>query len=313
MRQGEITKGKWMGNPLGGVKAPQALVLPDPTTRFARAAARLEALSPGHPMEDWLCFMAKLARAQHSAAECMGPLPELGYDAVEQAVEARMPPLSADGHRRAAAWRDALATLLDSFDDQDVPAPARTVMADLRKREATAIETLADSFLHGSVEGADVGPALYVAAALQVYFTNMAVALPEASLRLLPQRGLCPCCGSTPVSGMVFATGQNPGTRYLYCSLCSTAWNHVRAMCITCGQSRSVSLKEIEGDLGVAKAETCDECHTYSKVLYQTKDIKVDPFADDLATLGLDLLVGEAGWSRHAPNPLLLIGPGGSS
>jgi FdhE protein len=187
VRQGEITKGKWMGNPLGGVKAPQALVLPDPTTRFARAAARLEALSPGHPMEDWLCFMAKLARAQHSAAECMGPLPELGYDAVEQAVEARMPPLSADGHRRAAAWRDALATLLDSFDDQDVPAAARTVMADLRKREATAIETLADSFLHGSVESADVGPALYVAAALQVYFTNMAVALPEASLRLLPQ------------------------------------------------------------------------------------------------------------------------------
>jgi FdhE protein len=34
----------------------------------------------------------------------------------------------------------------------------------------------------------------------------------------------------------------------------------------------------------------------------------VDPFADDLATLRLDLLVAEAGWLRHAPNPLLLIG-----
>jgi FdhE protein len=43
-------------------------------------------------------------------------------------------------------------------------------------------------------------------------------------------------------------------------------------------------------------------------MLYQARDIAVDPFADDLATLGLDVLVAEAGWSRHAPNPLLLIG-----
>jgi FdhE protein len=43
-------------------------------------------------------------------------------------------------------------------------------------------------------------------------------------------------------------------------------------------------------------------------MLYQAKDMTVDPFADDLATLGLDLLVAEAGWSRHAPNPLILVG-----
>ena len=75
----------------------------------------------------------------------------------------------------------------------------------------------------------------------------------------------------------------------------------MRAVCITCGQARSVSLKEIDGGSGAVKAETCDECHTYAKMLYQAQDMKVDPFADDLATLGLDLLVGEAGWSRHAP------------
>ena len=41
--------------------------------------------------------------------------------------------------------------------------------------------------------------------------------------------------------------------------------------------------------------------------------MNVDPFADDLATLGLDLIVAEAGWARHGPNPLLLVasdGPG---
>jgi FdhE protein len=313
VRQGEITKGKWIGDPLGGVKAPQALILPDSTTRFANTAARLEALLTGHPMEGWLRFMVRLARAQHAAAESIGPFPKLGQIDVEQAVRARMPPLSADGHRRDAIWREGLALLLDSFDDQDIPAPAREVMASLRKREADDIEVLADDFLHRGVDVADAGAALCVAAALQVYFIHMAAALPEASLRLLPQRGLCPCCGSTPVSGMVTATGQTPGTRYLYCSLCSTAWNHVRAVCITCGQTRSVSLKEIEGGSGAVKAETCDECHTYAKMLYQARDMKVDPFADDLATLGLDLLVGQAGWARHAPNPLLLIGPVGPS
>jgi len=106
---------------------------------------------------------------------------------------------------------------------------------------------------------------------------------------------------------VVTATGQTPGTRYLYCSLCSTAWSHVRAVCITCGGSRTLSLRGIEGDSGAIKAETCDECHTYAKMLYQAKDMQVDPFADDLATLGLDVLVAEAGWARHAPNALLLV------
>jgi FdhE protein len=39
MRQAEIaSKGAWIGDPLGGVKAPAAIVLPDPATRFARTA-----------------------------------------------------------------------------------------------------------------------------------------------------------------------------------------------------------------------------------------------------------------------------------
>jgi FdhE protein len=43
-------------------------------------------------------------------------------------------------------------------------------------------------------------------------------------------------------------------------------------------------------------------------MFYQAKDMKLDPYADDLASVGLDLMVAEAGWSRHAPNPFLLVG-----
>lgn len=308
MRQGEVvSQSKWTGDSSGGVKAPPALVLPDPAARFARTAARLEALASGHPMTDWLAFMARLARAQHAVATTLRPFPGPARAAVEHAVDTGLPPLAAGLYRRDAAWREGLAMLLDTFDDQASPAPARAVVANLRARDAEAVEALAGRFLLRGVDDADAGTALHVAAALQVYFTRVAADLPAASLRLLPQRGLCPCCGSTPVAGVVTASGPTPGARYLYCSLCATAWNHVRAVCITCGEARALSLKGVEGDAGPARAETCNLCHTYAKMLYQAGDTRVDPFADDLATLGLDLLVAEAGWARHAPNPLLLI------
>jgi FdhE protein len=309
VRQGEVaSKGKWSGSALGGVTAPDPLILPDPARRFAGTAGRLEALAEGHPMEDWLRFMARLAQAQHTAATTLPPLAVLDRFLVEQAVEARMPPLAADGHRRDPAWQAGLTYILRCFDDAPLPEAARAVIADLTRRDGQAIEALANAFLHGGLGAEEAGQGLYVAAALQLYFTRMAAELPAEALRLLPQRGLCPCCGSTSVIGLITASGQAPGARYLYCSLCSTAWNHVRAVCITCGGSGALALEEIEGDGGAVKAETCGDCHTYAKMLYQAKDTKLDPFADDLASLSLDILAAEAGWSRHAPNPLLLVG-----
>jgi FdhE protein len=293
---------------MGGVKAPDAIVLPDPAKRFATTAARLQVLAIGHPMENWLRFMARLAQAQHIAVTTAAPCPAIDRQIVERATSAQMPPLAADGHRRSPVWRDGLKVLLDQCENTSAPSQALAVIMSLRTMDAEMIEALADAFLHGQIDAGDAGLALYIAAVLQVYFTRMAAALPIASLQLLPQRGLCPSCGSTPSVGLVSASGQTPGVRYLYCSLCATAWNHVRAICITCGDSRSISLEGIEGDAGLVKAETCSACHTYAKMIYQKQDMMADPFADDLAALGLDVLLGETGWSRHAPNPLLLTG-----
>src|SRR6202020_1012565 len=114
MRQGETAqKGGWIGNATGGVKAPEPMLLPDPRVRFAHTAERLALLSKGHPMEGWLDFMAKLARAQHDVATTLAPLIMPDEATVERAVAARIPPIAADGHRREAAWRGGLALLLD--------------------------------------------------------------------------------------------------------------------------------------------------------------------------------------------------------
>jgi FdhE protein len=308
MRQGETApKGGWIGNATGGVKAPEPILLPNPAVRFARTAERLELLSKGHSMEGWLDFMAKLARAQHQVASMLPPGAAPEEWMVEQAVGARIPPISADGHRRDPAWRDGLSLLLDTV-AEELPSPTAAVAAELRARSAASTEALADAFLRGAIDEKDAGLSFWIAAALQVYFTCLAARLPTHALRLLEQRSLCPCCGSTSSASLVTGAGQTPGARYLYCSLCSTAWNYSRAVCVACGGSRTLAIRGIEGDSGFMKAETCDECGTYSKMAYQAKDMQADPYADDLATLGLDVMVGEAGWARHAPNPLLLVG-----
>lgn len=307
---GTPPSGKWTGPSHAGVKAPDPILLADPAKRFAATAQRLEQLAHGHPMEAWLRFMATLARAQHVVATTLAPSAALSPAIVAQAAEARLPPLAADGHRRDASWRDGLALLLDRIDHRGLPPAAVEAMEQLRRSDAVALERLADHFLRGVLAASEAGAAVFVAAALQVYFTDSAARLTTEDLRLLEERALCPCCGSPSVSGLITASGITPGTRYLYCSLCSTAWNHVRAVCITCGGTRELSLQGIEGDPGVVKAETCGECHTYAKLLYQLKDMQVDPYADDLASLGLDILVNEAGYARHAPNPLLLVGDG---
>jgi FdhE protein len=301
---------KWTGPSHAGVKAPDPILLPDAAKRFVATARRLEHLASGHPMDAWLRFMANLARAQHAVATTLAPAATLGTDVVAQATEARLPPLAADGHRRDASWREGLAMLLDHIDPSDLPPAALDAMAQLQRSDAATLDTLADHFLRGVLATTEAGVAMFVAAALQVYFTGSAARLKAEDLRLLEERALCPCCGSPSVSGLITASGITPGTRFLYCSLCSTAWNHVRAVCITCGGTRRLSVQGIEGDPGLIKAETCGDCHTYAKLLYQVQDMQVDPYADDLASLGLDLLVTEAGFARHAPNPLLLVGDG---
>jgi FdhE protein len=308
LKQGElIAQGKWTGPPVAGVSAPLPLILPNPATRFAATAKRLAILAPGHPAEPWLRFVGQLAAGQHESATCADSPAPLSPAVVEQSVAQRTPPLSASCGTLEPSWHQTLRGILDYLQAQAFPDEARSALEQLRNGPIAAPDVLAQAFLGGQVAASQIGQAFYVAAALQVHFTRRAAQLPVDTLRLLPERGLCPCCGSAPVAGVVTASGRAPGVRYLHCSLCSAAWNHVRAVCIHCGAAGKLAQESIEGESGLVKAETCGHCGTYSKLLDERVDPSLDPVADDLASLGLDLLVGEAGWTRHAPNPLVLV------
>jgi FdhE protein len=80
----------------------------------------------------------------------------------------------------------------------------------------------------------------------------------------------------------------------------------VRVKCLACGSTKGIGYQEVDGGAGTIKAETCDECSSYVKILYQHKDVGLDPIADDVASLGLDLLLRDGAYRRAGLNPYLL-------
>jgi FdhE protein len=57
--------------------------------------------------------------------------------------------------------------------------------------------------------------------------------------------------------------------------------------------------------LPAVRAETCDHCRRYRKILYEEQDPGIEAVADDLGTLALDLLLNEQKYHRASDNPLL--------
>jgi Protein involved in formate dehydrogenase formation len=60
------------------------------------------------------------------------------------------------------------------------------------------------------------------------------------------------------------------------------------------GRPRAIAYQGIDGDADIVKVETCDRCRGHVKILYQHKEPALDPIAGDVATVALDLMVGEA-------------------
>ena len=280
------------------------VLLPVPSAVFADRAARFATLAAGHRLGDWLGFLGKLTLAQHSAVLSLSHLPLPDAAALEQARAYGMPPLNASALPRPPAWRDVLRQLVHAVASA-APQTARPVLDRLLAADDTRLEELAGSLLTGDPSPADTAVLPFVAAALQVVFTTMASQLAVRDLKGVDAHGVCPVCGSLPVCSIVRTGATINNLRYLHCSLCNTEWNLSRAICTTCNTDKGVALRELEGSNGAVRAETCDSCKSYLKMVYQEKDPHVDPVADDLATLALDILVDEAGYERSGPNLLL--------
>lgn len=295
------------------VREAPRVVLPDNPKLFEERAARFEQLAHGHSMGAYLGLMAQVARAQQAAlaSRAAAPVPA---SALEQSRNYGMPPLSAQGHARAPLWRDDLKDVLHAVRADAAPA-VRPTLDRLAAMDETSLEAIADRVLAGTALDDDAACVPFVGAALQVYFARQAASLAAADVSHCDVATVCPVCGTRPVASIVRIGGAQANLRYLVCALCQTEWNMARAKCSSCETDKGVHFLSLAEDpdsdqagQAAVKAEACDECKTYLKLMNQDKDALVDPYADDLATLTLDLLVDEQGFARSGPN--LLFHPG---
>lgn len=303
--------------------AADPIVLPEPTTLFADRAARFERFAArGDGQQAFFAFMAHLSNAQHAAAASVGPraLPDVATVATRHAH--RMPVRPAGLADADPSWVDALRAVLAASDRLGSAAVPQTVAA-ARRRLATAdpaeIEALGHALLAFDYESLPADLVPWIAAGLQVDWVVAVAALGRDAARPLDVGGVCPCCGSLPVASLRRIGGLRQGLRYLVCSLCATQWHMVRIKCSHCQSTAGIGYLTLSSDpdseLGksaatreVVKAEVCDVCSSYLKLVSHEADAEADPVADDLATLALDLLTDERGYARVGPN--LFIHPG---
>jgi FdhE protein len=279
------------------MSAPANFVLPStvaPTTwlppragLFGERAARLRHLAAMHPMGDWLRAVAQLCDAQQRLDGTLNAFVSPTGDALSKlpAVHAALLQALSEGEGRALAEGITLSA--------DLNARAQCLLA----------YTHAEPDASGPQDRAD----LLLGASLQLLFTAVARQTDvNPVLSPVPGEQRCPCCGSVAHAGVVLTADGKAGLRYLECSLCATRWHAVRARCTLCDSPREVEYRGLEGAHPGVQAETCDACHGYVKTLFRDKDPHTDPLADDLATLVLDVLVGEAGYGRASPCLLLI-------
>lgn len=276
---------------------------------FSRRADRFRLLANGHPLGGYLAFLALLSDAQQAALNQLPSIPLPGPKEQSLCRERGMPLLSAQSLPRNPAWRRGLTMILQQMREAALPTTAQKTVALLTQESDTELEEKADRILAGDLVGIPPQELPFVAAALQVYWVHMASILGEQAFGRQEEAGVCPVCGSSPVAGVVRIGGAEQGLRYLCCSLCATQWHMVRIKCSTCESTHGINHYTLESSNNAVKAESCDDCSTYLKLLYLEKDSRMEAMADDLATLSLDILMDNEGRARSGPN--LFFHPGG--
>ncbi|QRR32832.1 formate dehydrogenase accessory protein FdhE [Hydrogenophaga sp. YM1] len=300
---------------------------PERATLFAEREMRLRQLAGGHSLGDYLRFMAELTHEQHQALQAMPAVALPDAAGVDRAARAGLPPLPATDWPRDPSWR-AVAHRLAAALAERAPEAARSALRELAGADEVFLERQADLLLNGLATGLDLGAAPVVGAALQVYWTHLLLAVQGlhqgqgAPVGRIEDATVCPCCGSRPAASVTRTAGESLGQRYLHCSLCNLEWHMVRGQCPHCLGAKGLSYQSLdlaEGEGGEeasasraasakVQAETCEDCGHYLKIVHSDRDPFVDPVADDLASLTLDLLVAETGKERHGVNFMLLFG-----
>jgi FdhE protein len=290
---------------IGEVSAPPFAVLPNPGELFERREARLRRLAPGHPLEPFLLFIADIAKAQRAALDELPPVVAPTQQELARAREFAMPAVDRAQLPADPVFLETMNRFFAAAEDAPATEEARLALAALRASDASERERLARAVLDGDESEENLADLVFMAAALQVHMTRLAARLDAVALVPVGD-GICPVCGGPPCASMVVGWHGAHGSRFCACAMCGALWNYVRIRCVACGSTKGISYSAAEGSDEATKVERCSECGSYLKIFYQTLSPHVEPFAEDVASLALDMLVIGEGMRRAGYNPFLL-------
>jgi FdhE protein len=291
--------------PIGEIAAPPFARLPDPHTLFSIRAQRFNTLAKDHPLGPYLRFLGALTDCQHRIQPGL-PEPEVPADeARARAREHAMPSLDRSGFAGDPALDATLDRLFALAADIAMPDDARQALMRARGADAPQREAMVSAVLADAIPVEALADHVFVAAALQVHAARLAARLDAATLAPVGD-GVCPACGGAPVGSAIVGWKGAHGTRFCTCSLCATQWHAVRIKCVLCESTKGIAYQQLDGATDTIKAETCEKCRGYVKIFHQHRNPQLEPVADDIASLGLDILLREEGYRRGAVNPFLL-------
>lgn len=270
---------------------------------YSRRAERLRQLAKEHALGDYLTFAATVVDAQQNAHHDHPLVIDLA-EVLKASSVTDHAPLSVKYLPRSKHWQTLLTAIIAEL-EPDAPEHVAPVLEVLKKAGSQELEDLATALLSGDIAkvGSDKAPFLW--AALSLYWAQMATQIPgKARAEYGEERHNCPVCDSPPVASVVHI-GTETGLRYLHCSLCESEWHMVRVKCSNCEQTGKLDYWSLDTEQAAIKAESCGDCGSYLKILYQDKDQYVEPVADDLASLVLDAKMEGENFARSGVNPFL--------
>ena len=289
---------------IGEEAKPPLAVLPDPAKLFSARAVRFAALAPDHQLKGYLEFLSEIAKAQAAMLPALPPVSLPDDATLARAFEHGMAPIARAGLPCPDVALKTLEALLQALKSVPMPDKAMAALEGVIAADEAERRSMIDAVLSDALPPEEIAEHVFVASAMQVHFARLAALLDVDKLTPVADSA-CPACGGPPVASSVVGWVNSQSARFVTCGCCATQWHVVRVKCVACSSTKGIHYNHVQGTADTLKAECCDECRHYLKVLSLITDPAMDPVADDVASAGLDLLVKEKGFARAGFNVFL--------
>jgi len=290
-----------------GIAKTRFAIPPNPARIFSERAERFDVLASGSRLAPYLEFLASVSRLQSDLASHVPSMEPLDAERLATARSGSMPPIDRNSLIGSSGIRTTVLQFLERAERLALPPQSANALAEVRAADGETIDWMIGNILADTLPLESLAHHILVSAGTQVFMTRLTSTLDGGTL--VPVGiGVCPACGGRPAGSMVVGFQGADGARYAVCACCFMQWNEVRVKCLACGSTKGVGYRAVETgeDDATIKAEVCDNCHSWTKILYQNRNPSLDIVADDVASLGLDALLKETEYRRAGFDPFLV-------